>query len=448
MTTSTSSIVMSEEREARLVITKQESPEQDTLYKNGENKIVHTVVKIHPFVIELGLSGGDVDKTAINFNRCTLEAALMYDSPNVEPSTARPVHFVARRPIEYNCTVLNPEGDKVRVECTIQVLSSQHEGAHFRLQFSLRSSAATKDLVVLSEPIRVVSKPLQLRRHKEEKKRQQQQQQQQATSSSVSGASTQIIGKKRPFEDTIQETLSRIEAQQQAQQKLISGLLQTVTNLVQQQQQQQQVPEPSPSSYPTTPFVRSPATASVQAASPAAIFEPPESKKRRREEASGDPPATSSMIPQHTDYPRASFEVHLRGLCNAYHALAPSHREQAVGSVIREITTNSDSQQRGQLVEVVGVLSAVGLGRSSAHSDGRRLAQRYSSVEGSDDECGTLETWLSTETTPAASPTSPGGIPPFFPLMDHYLEDDKTDELFYGQTSWFLDPAAASDNTF
>jgi hypothetical protein len=381
----------------------------------------------------------------------------MYDSLE-----DKPVHYVSRRPVEYNC-IVDPAGDKVKVECTLNVLSSQHEGAHFRLRFS----AASLALQVLSDPIRVVSKQLQLKKVKEQRKLAA------ASEANKRATAAAAASKKRPLAETtstIQDTLARIEAQQQTQQTLITSLFQTVMAQL-----------PLAATSPTTPAlatassspVSSPFAASSSssaAASPSVIFAQPQqppTKRRRLDSTStstSSPWASRPSTPS-TDYcsPQATFESHLRGLVESYHALSPNTRVQTVGAVVK----SAPVVHTEKLAELLDVLCAEGLGRTSNITLGGSTAQlrRSFSVAGADasdcddDYYANSETWLSTETTPATSPMSPGQNPSAgstFSFNVIGLEDttttaatttstlcaefDDTDysELFSGQ-GWLLD---------
>lgn len=452
---------------ARLVITNQESAEQEAIHKNGENKQLHSVIKNVPFIIDLSLEG-DFDRRVINFNNCTLEATLMYDT-----CEEKPVHYVSRRPVEYNCTVdKTSAGDKVRVECILNVLSSQHEGAYFRLRFSAASLAQH----ALSDPIRVVSKPLQLKKVKEQRKA--------AAAASVEGKTTAASSgsKKRPLSDcnsSIQDTLARIEAQQQAQQTLISSLFQTVMA---------QLPlTPAGSSAPNTPVSSpyycggggNPATPS-SSASPAAIFAQPATPPAKRRRLDNPVPQQAPAAAA-TSEPQATFEGHLRGLIDSFHAITPSRRAQAVHSVVM----GASATQVEKLSGLVDVLCAEGLGRTAHISlGGSSVPSRSSQLPyhptwqlssassplvsagadaSDDDDDAATETWLSTETSPTStSPMSPGEGQFSFNSIEVLFDPDASaelpkpaaavgdfdelyTELFSGQ-GWLLDQGEASSS--
>lgn len=454
---------------ARLVITNQESAEQEAIHKNGENKQLHSVIKNVPFIIDLSLEG-DFDRRVINFNNCTLEATLMYDT-----CEEKPVHYVSRRPVEYNCTVdKTSAGDKVRVECILNVLSSQHEGAYFRLRFSAASLAQH----ALSDPIRVVSKPLQLKKVKEQRKAAA------AAAASVEGktAAASSGSKKRPLSDcnsSIQDTLARIEAQQQAQQTLISSLFQTVMA---------QLPlTPAGSSAPNTPVSSpyycggggNPATPS-SSASPAAIFAQPATPPAKRRRLDNPVPQQAPAAAA-TSEPQATFEGHLRGLIDSFHAITPSRRAQAVHSVVM----GASATQVEKLSGLVDVLCAEGLGRTAHISlGGSSVPSRSSQLPyhptwqlssassplvsagadaSDDDDDAATETWLSTETSPTStSPMSPGEGQFSFNSIEVLFDPDASaelpkpaaavgdfdelyTELFSGQ-GWLLDQGEASSS--
>lgn len=456
---------------ARLVITNQESAEQEAIHKNGENKQLHSVIKNVPFIIDLSLEG-DFDRRVINFNNCTLEATLMYDT-----CEEKPVHYVSRRPVEYNCTVdKTSAGDKVRVECILNVLSSQHEGAYFRLRFSAASLAQH----ALSDPIRVVSKPLQLKKVKEQRKAAAA-----AAAASVEGKTTAASSgsKKRPLSDcnsSIQDTLARIEAQQQAQQTLISSLFQTVMA---------QLPlTPAASSAPNTPVSSpyycggggggNPATPS-SSASPAAIFAQPATPPAKRRRLDNPVPQQQAPAATATSEPQATFEGHLRGLIDSFHAITPSRRAQAVHSVVM----GASATQVEKLSGLVDVLCAEGLGRTAHISLAGGVPSRSSQLpyhptwqlssassplvsagaDASDDDDAATETWLSTETSPTStSPMSPGEGQFSFNSIEVLFDPDASaelprpaaavgdfdelyTELFSGQ-GWLLDQGEASSS--
>ena len=136
-------------QDTTLVITHQGSLEQEKVHKNGASKNVHAVIKNIPFTFELAASS-----PSFSFHKAPpIEAKLLYDCVGGE----KPVDFVKASPMEYACKV-SPKGDSVSVDMKLSVLSSQHEDMFFIVKFSFKGTNTT----VLSDPIKVVSKPAQL----------------------------------------------------------------------------------------------------------------------------------------------------------------------------------------------------------------------------------------------------------------------------------------------
>eukprot|EP01092_Planopodium_desertum_P012854 TRINITY_DN6095_c0_g1_i1.p1 TRINITY_DN6095_c0_g1~~TRINITY_DN6095_c0_g1_i1.p1 ORF type:complete len:317 (-),score=17.24 TRINITY_DN6095_c0_g1_i1:212-1162(-) len=181
-----------------LTLLYQEAPATEKFAKNGTTKNVNLVVKKVPFTIIIGSKGSTVD-----FNVSHIAAMLIYDHPD-----RKEVDFVKTAPIEYE-TDIAKDGKKVTILMKILVLSSQLEGSFFLLKFHAKDSfnPAAPSLSVMSEPIRVVSKPSQLK-VKEKRKRQPRN-----TQSKV-----------------FEEMLSRMEKTQREQQKLLESVIQSQQN--------------------------------------------------------------------------------------------------------------------------------------------------------------------------------------------------------------------------
>src|SRR5690606_12967222 len=109
----------------------------------------------------------------------------------------KPVHYVKNPPLEYESSV-SPKGDKVTIDMKLVVLSSQHEDMFFRVKYSFEAGKTL--LTLISEPIKVVSKPAQLKKNKTIAKR----------------------GRKRTANDRIVEALARIEEQQNQHQAMLT----------------------------------------------------------------------------------------------------------------------------------------------------------------------------------------------------------------------------------
>ena len=111
-----------------LLILRQNSLTVEQIYKNGISKKVHVVVKNHPFLIQVGLSTTQWEGQRIDFNRCPLEARLVYDN-----DCFKEVGFVKLKPIEFKAHV-NERGDQATLELRPKVLTSQLEDMLFKVK--------------------------------------------------------------------------------------------------------------------------------------------------------------------------------------------------------------------------------------------------------------------------------------------------------------------------
>jgi hypothetical protein len=267
---------MSQPATAQLLLASQESLEQETVSKNGVQKNVHAVIKNQPFRITLKLVGANAQ---LNFHKYNIEATLVYDT-----DAAKAVDFVRKNPVEYETTVSdNFAGisDQVAVLMRLSVLSSQHEDMFFRVRFTLKCGKTA--LTVLSEPIKVVSKPAQLKKNKEPRKR------------------------KRSPNDKINEALARIEAQQREQQDIMASLIKTLNT------------------------THSPTTS--EDSNELELVEP--SSKRRKIEYVDEKVAVD---------PQTQFEQHLMGLIQAYNTLPAEQRHEVVRNVMTKCAGESHEQ--------------------------------------------------------------------------------------------------------
>jgi len=141
-----------------LVLLRQTSLAEEKFSKNGIQKNVFVVVKNSSFAVQLGFSH---HLTELDFNRLSIESTLIYDCEE-----GKQVDFVKLKPMEYKSHA-NENGDQCTVELRIKVLTSQLEDMFFRIKFRA-IDAMTKipfpNLETLSEPIKVISKPDQLKK--------------------------------------------------------------------------------------------------------------------------------------------------------------------------------------------------------------------------------------------------------------------------------------------
>eukprot|EP01089_Gocevia_fonbrunei_P004217 TRINITY_DN1422_c0_g1_i4.p1 TRINITY_DN1422_c0_g1~~TRINITY_DN1422_c0_g1_i4.p1 ORF type:complete len:341 (-),score=65.72 TRINITY_DN1422_c0_g1_i4:354-1376(-) len=267
----------------KLVVTSQESLEQEIVSKNGIQKNVHAVIKNQPFKMIIDLEEANAH---LNFRLCSLGATLVYDTEK-----AKAVDFVRKNPLEYETTIAENQlgiAATVTVLMRLSVLSSQHEDMFFRVRFNLKCDKL--NLCVLSDPIKVVSKPAQLKKNKEPRKR------------------------KRTPNDSINETLARIETQQREQQALISSLVQSIK------------------SNPTQSLINNSA----------------DLPNKRLKLAKTEKDSEDTSI---------DFEQHLKGLIQAFNFIPLEQRHQ----IIRNVMTNCSSENHERLSEVIDCLWVEGL---------------------------------------------------------------------------------------
>jgi hypothetical protein len=191
--------------DVRLQIVKQESVTQDVTFVNGQTKVVHSCIKGSPFKLELALVG-TFDPHVVNFNRFVITAVLLYD--HVEGrGDERQVSFVKTRPLEVLEYGVNDTGDRLTLVVVLHVLSSQHEHSLFLIKIA----NADLGLVAVSQPIRVVSKELQLKGKTKPRK----------TSAAPSSTAA-----RRPHMEEVVQYLQRIESQSQTHHQLLLSILQ------------------------------------------------------------------------------------------------------------------------------------------------------------------------------------------------------------------------------
>lgn len=180
----------------RLTISRHDSPGEERHIKGGVARTVHVVVKNTVLPLHLALSG--VPSPAVNFNSFSVDVSLLYDT---DGPREKEVDFLKVKPLSFKYAVADG-GAKAVVELKIKCLTSQHEDSFFRAKLTALDPRTGREFVpslyALSEPIKVISKPEQLKKRK--------------------------IAKKRTLTDMLVETVARIERQQQTQAALIERL--------------------------------------------------------------------------------------------------------------------------------------------------------------------------------------------------------------------------------
>jgi len=190
----------------RLIIQKQNCLAEEKFVRNGITQTVKVVVKNSPFIIQLGLASpiysGEMPGmifSQIDLHQFIFDAKLFYDT---DEDDKKEVDFVKLKPLEFKSQV-HENGSQVNMEVRLKVLTSQLEDMMFRVKIRALDARTKREvsplLIVTSAPIKVVSKPEQLRKKKKSLK-------------------------KRTLNDMMVETLSRIEQQQQDQQHLLNKI--------------------------------------------------------------------------------------------------------------------------------------------------------------------------------------------------------------------------------
>jgi hypothetical protein len=185
-----------------LVVLRHDSPCEEKFTRNGIVRAVHVVVKNAPLPILLGLQKNVLPGGVVDFGHFTIDCRLVYDT---DGPNEKEVDFVKSKPLEVK-TSAGPgivPSDQLQMELKIKVLTSQHEDMFFRAKIvaldPLTGREFTPSIIAYSEPIKVISKPEQLKKRKPTKK--------------------------RTLTEMLMDTVQRIEQQQQDQHRLIERLL-------------------------------------------------------------------------------------------------------------------------------------------------------------------------------------------------------------------------------
>jgi len=161
---------------------------------------VHVVVKNAPFNIDIGFAPETYVEKTNDFRYLALDVTLLYDCDNYKS-----VYFVNSKPITFKPKI-SENGETLSLQCRIQALTSQHEGQFFRIYVKAYNPARPDDseaFFISSEPIKVVSKPEQLRSKTERGKK---------------------VNKKRTMTDVLNERVQHLEEQQQMHLRMLEAL--------------------------------------------------------------------------------------------------------------------------------------------------------------------------------------------------------------------------------
>ena|SRR3990167_7446182 len=189
----------------RLVLIEQGPPPQmEQVPGTEEQRAVHVVVKNVPFNMKLGLQHDGLGPT-LNLNHLMFEGKLLYSTKE-----NKEVDYVSVKPVELR-RFIKQEKDEIQLQLRIKVLSSHHENLCFVVKILALNPITGKEfhplMTILSEPIRVISKPERKQPKPTAKK---------------------AAVPKKKIEERIKDSLKEIEEYQEQQQLIISQLRKTV----------------------------------------------------------------------------------------------------------------------------------------------------------------------------------------------------------------------------
>ena len=199
-------------------IEKQESLAFDKFSRNGLTVDLHLVAKNIAFVIHLSAS--------FDLAKFPPAAKLVYDGPSYDQEE-REVEAVKSTTLEIVSHV-DETGLKAAVEVKVGVLSSQHEGSFFRVKFLARDPITGVPLVDFTQPIKVISKRNQVKKilERKEAKVNDNKVSKKPTTPQTSPSQEPIVGFKRQrSDDSVSDSLARLEKQQQTQLAMLEQLL-------------------------------------------------------------------------------------------------------------------------------------------------------------------------------------------------------------------------------
>eukprot|EP01089_Gocevia_fonbrunei_P002917 TRINITY_DN12784_c0_g1_i1.p1 TRINITY_DN12784_c0_g1~~TRINITY_DN12784_c0_g1_i1.p1 ORF type:complete len:394 (-),score=85.08 TRINITY_DN12784_c0_g1_i1:95-1276(-) len=214
--------------QAFLRIVNQNSLAQENFSKDGVQKNVHIVVKNTPFQISVGLTSNMLNGKIIDFNLLTVDASLLFDT-----NDEKLVPFLKQKPVEYKGKV-NDRADTMNLDLKIKVLTSHCENMLFRIKFTCkdpRSGESYPTLTAVSAPIKVISKPDQIRKRKQpESSSTSQDTQDYDDEPETDQPKTRKPPKKRTrvtINDKILEGIARIEEEQKRHHSLLESMAAT-----------------------------------------------------------------------------------------------------------------------------------------------------------------------------------------------------------------------------
>lgn len=139
----------------RLYLLSQSGKEEKLFCEDGSQRSYHVVVKNGVFSLVIGQTAKNTSGSSlIDFSNLGVICTLVYDQ-----NRQKPVEVLSQKPMEYRLSSLQ-NGNELRVDARIKVLSSQFQGSLFCIFVQLvdADKKIIPDLCVFSHPIRVRSK--------------------------------------------------------------------------------------------------------------------------------------------------------------------------------------------------------------------------------------------------------------------------------------------------
>jgi len=300
-----------------IFISGQKTHSEETISKNGLSKEIHVVVKNSPFHVTIG------GATHIDVRKIAFDAFLVYDE------TSKEVDFVKSKPVELKVTPTE-SGNEVECELRIKVLTSHHEDLLFKIKLSGYNPITKEEipgLFLYTFPIKVISKPEQLKKRPP--------------------------SKKRTLTDMLVETITRIEKKQEEQQTLIERVLNQQLMM--------------PISYSSVPPQQSSFLSSE--------MESPSIKKRKHDlfwdamtdpsDKLFDPIPSSSSSSSSSSYPKekdgkketVDFESAFSSMLKSYNLMTQEEKPETIRKMVR----NTSSRETERLSELLDLFWTEGL---------------------------------------------------------------------------------------
>lgn len=226
----------------------------------------------------------------INFNHVAFNCELLYDVEGLKE-----VDYIKDKPFLFKAKP-NDRGDQVQLELRLKVLTSQHEDMFFICSiqgFDPHTKSEIPELHTYSHPIKVISKPEQLRK--------------------------KDVTHKKTINETIIDIITKIEQTQTEHTKVLGTIFSRVAP-------GNSLPAPAPS--------------------------PEQSVTTKR--SAPEPASAPAPTPVPTPTPEQQFEMHFAGMLKAYQSLSSDGRASKLRRLATDLTP-PESNALNQLIDQLNV---------------------------------------------------------------------------------------------